>query len=145
MRSLATTGGTVHRFFDQAKTELNLPRETAFRAVDALCAWLDRHVGGGHDPHSFLPAAKTAQARRAADRLIDRALDAIDAPHRGDVTLAMSLRSAGLTLDQVDPFVALFLAHLQQQAMEGFARTEQRLHVWLDRGRSAGEHDVVSH
>ena len=116
----------MERFFSQVLAELGLSHETTLRATEALCGWLERHVrpstaAGHRTPASFLG-------------VIDRALGVIDSPHRDDVSLAMALRSTGLTLDQVDPFVELFLAHIQAQAFEGHAKTTRRLGEWLDRG-----------
>ena len=125
----------MERFFTQVLGELGLSHETTLRATEALCAWLERNVSAGHGIRLMHPSS-VARDRTPASfgRVIDRALDAIGCPHRDDVSLAMALRSTGLTLDQVDPFVELFLAHIQAQALEGHAKTTHRLGEWLDRG-----------
>jgi len=121
----------MERFFSQACEQLKVRHETTLKATDALCRWLERHVSAWQGSSARPTPSSSA---RTFDRLIDKTLDTIGGPHADDVSLAMALRSAGLTLDQVDPFVALFLAHIQAQAFEGYVGTTRRLGDWLDRG-----------
>lgn len=125
-------GESMEALFQQVRSELGIHTEVCQRAALVLCDWLDHQVGRGHVERLL----GTANAKREI-RLVDRSLAAIEAPHGADVSLAMALRGAGLTLDQADAFVEMFLAHLQLQTIPDWAGSERRLASWL--GQPAGE------
>ncbi len=135
-------GKSMELFFQQAREQLSLRTETCQRAAAVLCEWLDGQVGQGLT-ESLLGRAERRRRGGVASRLqlIDRSLALIEAPHGADVSLAMALRAAGLTLDQADAFVELFLAHLQRLCVPDWASSERQLLRWL--GQPVGEESYV--
>jgi hypothetical protein len=133
----------MEHFFQQAREQLSLRTEICQRAAAVLCEWLDRQVGHGHT-ESLLGISPSLKKAGGASRLrlLDRSLAVIEAPHGADVSLAMALRATGLSLDQADAFVELFLAHLQRLCVPDWAGSERQLLRWL--GQSVeGECHVV--
>jgi len=129
-------------FFQQAREQLTLRTEVCQRAAAVLCEWLDGQVGQGHT-ESLLGISPSLNRLGMASklRLLDRSLAVIEAPHGADVSLAMALRAAGLSLDQADAFVELFLAHLQRLCVPDWAGSERQLLRWL--GQPVGEESYV--